>query len=122
MKKLIIAAVSAIVLVNSIGTASAIDAKFRHKLERSGCTQVTEANGTCDVNKTKAQNAKAHPVTSLAKASAEAESVIGASISEGATALIEKGWKANNGEWHKGGHTLRLLVEEDVIVNAQLIK
>lgn len=38
--------------------AHAISAKYRAKLERSGCTQVTDANGSCDVNKTKAQNAK----------------------------------------------------------------
>jgi hypothetical protein len=39
-------------------SASAIDAKYRAKLERSGCTQVTEAQG-CDINKTKEQNARA---------------------------------------------------------------
>jgi hypothetical protein len=36
----------------------AIDAEYRRLLERSGCTQVTEAQG-CDINKTKAENAKA---------------------------------------------------------------
>lgn len=39
-------------------SAHAIDAKYRAKLERSGCTQVTEAQG-CNINKTKAENAKA---------------------------------------------------------------
>lgn len=38
--------------------ARAIDAKYRAKLERSGCTQVTEMQG-CDINKTKEENAKA---------------------------------------------------------------
>lgn len=38
--------------------AHAIDKEYAKKLERSGCTQVTEAQG-CDVNKTKAENAKA---------------------------------------------------------------
>ena len=38
--------------------AYAINAKYRQQLERSGCTQVTEAQG-CDINKTKAENAKA---------------------------------------------------------------
>lgn len=38
--------------------AHATDAKYRAKLERSGCTQVTEMQG-CDINKTKAENAKA---------------------------------------------------------------
>lgn len=36
--------------------AHAISAKYRAKLERSGCTQITDANGSCDVNKTKKQN------------------------------------------------------------------
>ena len=38
--------------------AHAINAKYRHQLERSGCTQVTEAQG-CDITKTKAENARA---------------------------------------------------------------
>ncbi|MGY3864285.1 hypothetical protein [Aeromonas bivalvium] len=36
----------------------AINAKYAEQLERSGCTQVTEAQG-CDIHKTKAENAKA---------------------------------------------------------------
>jgi ABC-type lipoprotein release transport system permease subunit len=39
-------------------SAHAIDEKYRQKLERSGCTQVSEAQG-CNINKTKAENAKA---------------------------------------------------------------
>ena len=39
-------------------SAHAIDEKYRQKLERSGCTQVSEGQG-CDINKTKAENAKA---------------------------------------------------------------
>lgn len=38
--------------------AHAIDAEYRRLLERSGCTQITEAQG-CDIHKTKAENAKA---------------------------------------------------------------
>ncbi|MBC3378346.1 hypothetical protein H8I69_04345 [Serratia fonticola] len=41
-----------------ITPAQAINAKFAQQLERSGCTQVTEAQG-CDIHKTKAENAKA---------------------------------------------------------------
>ncbi len=36
----------------------AIDSAYAKKLEKSGCTQVTEMKG-CDINKTKAENAKA---------------------------------------------------------------
>ena len=38
--------------------AHAINAKYAQQLERSGCTQVTEAQG-CDIHKSKAENAKA---------------------------------------------------------------
>ena len=41
-----------------IAPAHAISAKYAEQLERSGCTQVTEAQG-CDIHKTKAENAKA---------------------------------------------------------------
>jgi hypothetical protein len=38
--------------------AHAIDPAYAKKLERSGCTQASELQG-CDINKTKAENAKA---------------------------------------------------------------
>ena len=38
--------------------AHAINAKYRQQLERSGCTQVSEAQG-CDITKSKKENAKA---------------------------------------------------------------
>jgi len=38
--------------------AFAIDAKYAAKLERSGCTQVSELQG-CDINKTREENAQA---------------------------------------------------------------
>lgn len=45
-----------IVLVQS--PAHAINAKYAQQLERSGCTQASELQG-CDINKTRAENAKA---------------------------------------------------------------
>lgn len=42
--------------------AFAVDAKYRQKLENSGCTQLSELQG-CDINKSKAENAKAGFVT-----------------------------------------------------------
>ncbi|MGL4752853.1 MAG: hypothetical protein ACRCXB_10660, partial [Aeromonadaceae bacterium] len=41
-----------------IAPAHAINAKYAQQLERSGCTQITEAQG-CDIHKSKAENAKA---------------------------------------------------------------
>lgn len=49
--------------------AHAINAKYRQQLERSGCTQVTEAQG-CDITKSKAENAKAGFVTDAPAAAA----------------------------------------------------
>lgn len=55
LKKVILVAVSAAVFS---GGAFATNQKYQQKLERSGCTQVSELEG-CDINKTKAENAKA---------------------------------------------------------------
>ena len=55
LKKLILIAVSTAAV--STG-AFAADPTYRRKLGRSGCTQVSEMEG-CDINKTKAENAKA---------------------------------------------------------------
>lgn len=41
-----------------IAPAHAINTKYAQQLDRSGCTQITEAQG-CDIHKTKAENAKA---------------------------------------------------------------
>lgn len=51
-----ILAASLLLLLQS--PAFAIDAKYAAKLERSGCTQLSEMQG-CDVNKTREENAKA---------------------------------------------------------------
>jgi hypothetical protein len=56
MKTKITIAIVAILLVNT--SAYAISSKYRQQLERSGCTQVSEAQG-CDITKTKEENAKA---------------------------------------------------------------
>jgi hypothetical protein len=60
MTKKLFIALSAALLAQT--PAYAIDAKYRQKLERSGCTQATELQG-CDINKSKAENAKAGFVT-----------------------------------------------------------
>lgn len=60
MKNKLIIAVSIAALSST--SAYAINAKYRQQLERSGCTQVSEAQG-CDITKTKAENAKAGFVT-----------------------------------------------------------
>ncbi|MGN6827696.1 hypothetical protein [Paucibacter sp. M5-1] len=53
-----IASLMAIAALALHSGAYAINAKYAQQLERSGCTQVSEAQG-CDIRKTKAENAKA---------------------------------------------------------------
>ncbi len=55
LKKITLVALSTAVVST---VAFATDHKYQQKLERSGCTQVSELEG-CDINKTKAENAKA---------------------------------------------------------------
>ena len=44
----------------------AINAHYRAQLERSGCTQMSAGDGSCDISKTKAENAAQHePTTSV---------------------------------------------------------
>ena len=53
---------SVFVLALAHSSAHAINAKYAKELERSGCTQVSEAQG-CDITKTRAENATAGFVT-----------------------------------------------------------
>ncbi|MCP9850203.1 hypothetical protein [Cyanobium sp. Morenito 9A2] len=58
-RKHVVAATAATTILLMWPIAShAIDPAYAKKLDRSGCTQVTELKG-CDINKTKAENAKA---------------------------------------------------------------
>jgi len=83
MKKKMI--VSAVIALLAHSSANAINATYREQLERSGCTQVSEAQG-CDITKTKEENAKAgfvsvgksaaHPSFDCSKATHEIEQLI----------------------------------------------
>lgn len=57
-RKLNLSAISAGIALLLPIAAHAIDQKYAKKLEKSGCTQATELQG-CDINKSKAENAKA---------------------------------------------------------------
>ena len=48
----------ALVALLALPSAHAINAKYAEQLEKSGCTQVSEAQG-CDIKKSRAENAKA---------------------------------------------------------------
>lgn len=62
MKNKLIIAISIAALSST--SVNAINAKYRHQLERSGCTQVSELQG-CDITKTKAENTKAGFITQI---------------------------------------------------------
>ncbi|MFP2768880.1 hypothetical protein [Oceanisphaera sp. KMM 10153] len=66
MIKLSFVSMAAVCVLTSF-SAHAINKNYAKKLEQSGCTQVTEAQG-CDINKTKAENAKAGFVTASQEA------------------------------------------------------
>ncbi|SEN32275.1 hypothetical protein SAMN04487857_113160 [Pseudomonas sp. ok272] len=69
MNKVILPALAIFLLAQS--PAYAINERYRQQLERSGCTQVSEAQG-CDITKTQAQNAEAGLVTAPAPATHQA--------------------------------------------------
>lgn len=112
--------------------AQAINAKYREQLERSGCTEMT-AGVSCDINKTKAQNAKQTPkAAAKPKLTAsqqygqivgEAETILGMKGIAAEEYLVEKGWRQqSNGDWKKAGHDLRIIQEKGVVLNAQIVK
>ncbi len=112
--------------------AQAINAKYREQLERSGCTEMT-AGVSCDINKTKAQNAKQTPkAAAKPKLTAsqqygqivgEAETILGMKGIAAEEFLVEKGWRQqSNGDWKKAGHDLRIIQEKGVVLNAQIVK
>lgn len=87
-------------------------AQSTHKHLPKGCTQVQDANGECNT-------------TTATKASSntkDAEYVMNKPISDAAEYLLSKGWKPNQGDWHKGSYILRLVVEDEKVVNSQLTK
>ncbi|OQW68478.1 MAG: hypothetical protein BVN35_19750 [Proteobacteria bacterium ST_bin11] len=108
MTKKLIITLGATLLVQT--PAYAINAKYRQQLERSGCTQVSEAQG-CDIRKSKAENAKAGFVT-------EAPANNGNSASQ---APYAGQWVAKNTEGATVA-TIRIDGKEQVWVNGKKVK
>ena len=84
-------------------SAHAIDEKYRQKLERSGCTQVSEAQG-CDINKTKAENAKAG---------------FGTTAPAAAASTYAGNWIAKNAQTKQTVATIRVDKNNKVTVNGK---
>ncbi|WP_165465780.1 hypothetical protein [Enterobacter cloacae] len=107
----------------------AINAHYRAQLERSGCTQISAGDGSCDISKTKAENAAQHePATSvhdpLREASFSSETV-NATLSNGFFNATVNGKKAsvkrlnaNFYEIHGNGFVISLSLDENGITDA----
>ncbi len=105
-------------LTCSVTPAHAISRAYRAQLERSGCTQMSDAAGTCDIRKTKAQN-QANSVNAPASR-LKIEQLIGKSIDVASGQLIADGWKANGGRWYHDNRVLTLTVADNLITAVSL--
>lgn len=108
--------------------AFAISTHYRAQLERSGCNQQTELDGTCDIHKTKAENQKAAKSPAL-KERAELTNFLRDSVegqkAEDAYSALE-GYGFSNTKpltWVKGTHTVKLdMNDAGQIYSATLVK
>ncbi|WP_336219329.1 hypothetical protein [Citrobacter amalonaticus] len=106
--------------------AHAINAHYRDQLIRSGCTQVTEANGTCDIHKTKAQNEARFATDPAVKERREIQafindSLLGSSIQDANSALENYGFHpVDAGIFGKGAYRIHLGYAHDQVVTAVL--
>lgn len=103
-----------IVVLAATSPAHAISAGYRAQLERSGCTQVSDLNKTCNVNKTKAQNeAESKKAAAFPDQDILDDVVYGADIADAAEVLLKHHWKPNNGWWSKNGRQIHLNVTSE---------
>ena len=106
----------------------AISASYRAQLERSGCTQQSELDGTCNVHKSKAENLKA----AASPAMVEREAITGFLRDNVEDKKAEEAYSALEGNgfdntqpltWVKGTHTVKLEMNDaGVIYAATLVK
>ena len=109
--------------------AHAINAHYRAQLERSGCTQISAGNGSCDVSKTKAENTAQHEPTAsvhdpLREASFSSDTV-NATLSNGFFSATVNGKKASvkrlNANFYEirgNGFVISLSLDENGITDA----
>ena len=109
--------------------AHAINAHYRAQLERSGCTQISAGDGSCDISKTKAENAAQHqPTTSLHHPLREASfssDTVNATLSNGFFSATVNGKKASvkrlNANFYEirgNGFVISLSLDENGITDA----
>ena len=109
--------------------AHAINAHYRAQLERSGCTQISAGDGSCDISKTKAENAAQHEPTAsvhdpLREASFSSDTV-NATLSNGFFSATVNGKKASvkrlNANFYEirgNGFVISLSLDENGITDA----
>ena len=109
--------------------AHAINAHYRAQLERSGCTQISAGDGSCDISKTKAENAAQHePTTSVHDPLREASfssDTVNATLSHGFFSATVNGKKASvkrlNANFYEirgNGFVISLSLDENGITDA----
>lgn len=109
--------------------AHAINAHYRAQLERSGCTQISAGDGSCDISKTKAENAALHePTTSVHDPLREASfssDTVNATLSNGFFSATVNGKKASvkrlNANFYEirgNGFVISLSLDENGITDA----
>lgn len=114
------------------GSANAISSSYRIQLERSGCTQVTDSNGTCDIHKTKTENYMTtnkdkqpkYADLSLAERTFD-KALAGKPLSEVVSLLVNAGWKLDDNkplEFAKDNNRLILDVNQknDIVMGVSL--
>lgn len=109
--------------------AHAINAHYRAQLERSGCTQISAGDGSCDISKTKGENAAQHePTTSVHDPLREASfssDTVNATLSNGFFSATVNGKKASvkrlNANFYEirgNGFVISLSLDENGITDA----
>lgn len=102
----------------------AISSQYSQKLDRSGCTELTDGNG-CDINKTKEENGISSGKSENKETKEIKEfikySVMNQKTDDAYNALEGYGWESTQpSTWVKGKYTLVLDIQNDVIVNTLL--
>ncbi|KTQ56023.1 hypothetical protein NS29R_04285 [Enterobacter hormaechei subsp. xiangfangensis] len=129
MKKVMMFVIGTAVLAGCVSPAHAINAHYRAQLGRSGCTQMSAGDGSCDISKTKAENAAQHePATSIHDPLREASfssDTVNATLSNGFFSATVNGKKASvkrlNANFYEirgNGFVISLSLDENGITDA----
>lgn len=110
--------------VGAAGNAHAISEAYRKQLEASGCTQVSEANGTCQLHQSRPQpdNAQASqrsgpalPGPAAEVATSLKKRVAGKYQEQAMYIMQREGWEQANSkgtQWRKAGFVAELAISQ----------